>query len=912
MRTDPFRGSRHSPVLTERFRWTSCCRRAVILGVVLVAALTLVAPVGAFAVGPNAVMTPSGYAANAVVRGDDTSNLVVNLPFSMNWNGTTYSQIYINMNGNCTFGSGFTDYNPNGSTLAGTNRNIMAPFWADVDSRNTAASQVTYSSTTAGSVPQVNGRNAFFVNWVNVARYNNQSTPTNSFQLVVVDRSDTGAGNFDFMFNYDQITWDIATAASTRKARAGWGRAGTGFELPGSGTAQASASAFSDSSPAATSLIQNSMNSGGKLGRYVWQVRNGQPPNAPPQVTVTDRVLEGNASNSYTGYTGAGDATASDPDGTIASFTHDRPAILSLGTTSVTWTATDNQGAITSRVQSIEVTDTTPPTTPVPTSPSHVTGVWSTDDTVQVGWTAVTDVCTGLVGYSHSWSADAPGVPSSPVEPPVPTTVDSETFATATWSPAWTLSSTTYVRLTNAVGRTQGSHAAEVWTNNNGTRRTASFYRDYDLSGYSGATLDFWDNVAGFGGGTDYARVEYSTNGGASYTQLQNLTTTSGWTGRTYSLPVGGTVRVRFSASVNRTTEYADWDDISVSGTGFPRTHTGTLADGSWYFNVCSVDGAGNRSPASSVGPFRIDRNAPTSSDDAPTGWSNVPPSVTLSASDPGGVVVATHYRLDGSAPALYGAPLTITAQGVTTLEYWSTDAAGNVESTRSTTVRVDTVAPTPPGAGGASALSTASVEATWTASSDAVSGIGYYRILRDGSEVATTTALSFEDTGLAPGEVYVYRIIAVDAAGNESAQSETYTVTLPFSEIWLSLSTSALDMGLLEPATPVLVTDAVRATVGGIGDIGYDFYCSAQDFSSETSGSPTPTMPAGVLSYTTRGHVSAPARSFTNAPSLIHTSVGTDSLWEWSYDFDYTLAVPWAFEPGTYTTVLTYTAVVK
>ena len=135
------------------------------------------------------------------------------------------------------------DYNPT-TTLAASNRNIMAPLWADVDTRNTAAGQVTYSTTTAGSVPQVNGRNAFFVNWIGVASYNNQSTPTDSFQLVIVDRSDTGAGNFDFMFNYDQVTWDIATSASTSRARAGWGRAGTGFELPGSGTAQGSASAL--------------------------------------------------------------------------------------------------------------------------------------------------------------------------------------------------------------------------------------------------------------------------------------------------------------------------------------------------------------------------------------------------------------------------------------------------------------------------------------------------------------------------------------------------------------------------------------------------------------------------------------------------------------------------------------------
>ena len=101
-------------------------------------AVALAAPQSSLAAGPDAILKPTGYNANAITRGDDTANLIVNLPFTMNWNGTSFTQIYINMNGNCTFGSGFTSYNPN-TTLAATNQNILAPLWADVDTRNTAA-----------------------------------------------------------------------------------------------------------------------------------------------------------------------------------------------------------------------------------------------------------------------------------------------------------------------------------------------------------------------------------------------------------------------------------------------------------------------------------------------------------------------------------------------------------------------------------------------------------------------------------------------------------------------------------------------------------------------------------------------------------------------------------------------------
>jgi len=44
----------------------------------------------------------------------------------------------------------------------------------------------------------------------NVSQYTGWTWPTNrnAFQLVMIDRSDRGAGDFDFWFNYDYIQWD--------------------------------------------------------------------------------------------------------------------------------------------------------------------------------------------------------------------------------------------------------------------------------------------------------------------------------------------------------------------------------------------------------------------------------------------------------------------------------------------------------------------------------------------------------------------------------------------------------------------------------------------------------------------------------------------------------------------------------
>lgn len=876
----------------------------------------------AYAEGPDAILKPTGYDVNAIPRGDDTSNLVVDLPFEMNWNGTNFTQIYINMNGNCTFGSGYTGYNPN-TTLAATNRNIMAPFWADVDTRNTAAAQVTYSDTSGGNVPQVDGRDAFFVNWIGVARYNNQATPTDSFQLVLIDRSDTGAGNFDFMFNYDKVTWDIATAASTAKARAGWGQAGTAFELPGSGTPQASTSTLLDTSDAATSLIQNSLNSGGQLGRYVFQVRNGQAPNIPPEISVVDRVLEGNAPNSFTGYTGVGDVTAADADGSFA-VTSDVPTSLPLGPTSVTWTVTDNSGATASAVQSILVQDTTPPVNPTIASPTHAAGEWTTDTTVTVDSTGTADLCTGATGVSYSWSQGAPAAPDLIVDPStqvlswvdVPVMIDSQTFPDATWPIDWTRSSTTYVRLTNEVDRTYGSYAAEVWANNN-TRRTANVYRDYDLTSATSATLTFWDHTSISRNGS-YARVEYSTDAGGTYTELHELTTDSGWTQRTYNLPVGGMVRVRFSGSMARATEFVDWDDISVTAlipvsvATLSTSTTSALSDGAWYFNLHAVDGAGNWSAPTNAGPFLIDTTDPITGDNVPQEWSNSDVTITLTPNDPGGAIASTLYSVNGGPPASYTAPFVVSTEGTTTLQYWSIDAAGNIETPKTATVRVDKSLPTVPDPIGASAMTTSSVEVTWTPSTDFVSGVEYYEIYRDGAVVATSSATPFLDTGLTSGQTYTYTVAAVDRAENRSPESAPASVLVPSTVLWMSLSSSSVDTGDIDPGMVSTVASATAVMVGGYGPMQYDLSCSAADFVNTDPMSPTPTLGIDAMSYMTRGWVVLPSQQFTIAPRTIHGSTGGLSIWQHVYIFDYSIDTPWTCEPGTYTTTVTYTLVLR
>ena len=55
--------------------------------------------------GPNAVVGNAGCQANVLARNDDGSTGAVPIGFELNFFGNRYSQLYVNNNGNVTFGS---------------------------------------------------------------------------------------------------------------------------------------------------------------------------------------------------------------------------------------------------------------------------------------------------------------------------------------------------------------------------------------------------------------------------------------------------------------------------------------------------------------------------------------------------------------------------------------------------------------------------------------------------------------------------------------------------------------------------------------------------------------------------------------------------------------------------------------
>ena len=87
-----------------------------------------------------------------------------------------------------------------------------------------------------------------------------------------------------------------------------------------------------------------------------------------------------------------------------------------------------------------------------------------------------------------------------------------------------------------------------------------------------------------------------------------------------------------------------------------------------------------------------------------------------------------------------------------------------------------DSEAPIVPANLAASATTATSTTLTWSASTDNV-GVTGYRIYRNGTQVGTTTATTYTDTGLTTGTTYSYQVVAYDAAGNVSGYSAALSV---------------------------------------------------------------------------------------------------------------------------------------
>lgn len=201
-----------------------------------------------------------GFGEGELAANDDLSTGELDLPFAINFFGNTYDHFFVNNNGNISFGGALNTYTPN--AFPGAPRPMIAPYWADVDTRNQpGGGRVFYNLDDPSSL---------VVTWNNVGYYANHNDKLNNFQLVM---NDQGSGDFDLEFRYDRLEWTTGDASSGSgglggdPAIAGYD-SGNGTDadmLPFSGTADV------------LRLVNTSNVNSNSPGLWRLTVRNGNP-----------------------------------------------------------------------------------------------------------------------------------------------------------------------------------------------------------------------------------------------------------------------------------------------------------------------------------------------------------------------------------------------------------------------------------------------------------------------------------------------------------------------------------------------------------------------------------------------------------------------------------------------------------
>ena len=224
-------------------------------------------------------------------------------------------------------------------------------------------------------------------------------------------------------------------------------------------------------------------------------------------------------------------------------------------------------------------------------------------------------------------------------------------------------------------------------------------------------------------------------------------------------------------------------------------------SDGTYQYVIqAKVTGGGTFTSGNSAAKNGLsDRTAPVisiscnSSPTCPASWYNAAVSVTVSGTDGGTGMGSVTRNVDGAGQvSTAGASVTFSVSTQSAghiVQYFGTDAAGNSASTGSKTIRIDLTLPT-----SATALASAvgapgapvTVDLTWTAGTDALSGVQGYEIRWTGDMAtcpATSSAnypfsatigaaASYAISGLVANDRICAYLITIDNAGNRSINS--------------------------------------------------------------------------------------------------------------------------------------------
>jgi chitodextrinase len=412
-------------------------------------------------------------------------------------------------------------------------------------------------------------------------------------------------------------------------------------------------------------------------------------------------------------------STTSYPDMTVA-------AISDYTYTIVATDGAENQSG---HSTAVEVTTPLPPpdTTP-PSIPAGLTAVAIGGREIDVSWNTATDD-TGVVGYNIYQNGQ--------------------------------LLTTTPSTVTSYADKSVSDATSYVYT-------VAAFDAAANLSAQSTAAVATTPDI------TSPSIPSDVTATAASSTEVD-----VSWSAATDNVGVAGYELYRNGVLVVTLGHVVSYQDTAVA----PQT--------SYSYTVVAVDAAYNISAqsqaASATTPQAPDRTPPgVPAGLTATAISGSEIDLTWGQATDNVAVVGYHVYRDGvqiaTVPGTSYADTALTDATSYQYSVAAYDAAGNLGAQTNTVgaSTPDVTAPHAPAGLVANAQPTGhSIQISWQAASDNVRAADY-DIYRNNVVVATTVTTSYLDSGLNDGAVYTYTVTAIDAAGNESAQSTPVTATTP------------------------------------------------------------------------------------------------------------------------------------
>jgi fibronectin type 3 domain-containing protein len=271
--------------------------------------------------------------------------------------------------------------------------------------------------------------------------------------------------------------------------------------------------------------------------------------------------------------------------------------------------------------------------------------------------------------------------------------------------------------------------------------------------------------------------------------------------------------------------------------------------DGATYsYRVAAYDAAGNVSALSTAVSATTPDATPPSVPSGVTATATGPHQIRLGwapATDNVGVASYAIYRAGVKIAVASGTSyLDTTVKDATTYAYNVTavDSAGNTsgQSLAATASTPDGTAPSVPTTPKATSTAFNLVTVSWTAATDNVAVTGY-RLYRNGALLTTLgNVTSYQDRAVAGRSLYTYNVVALDAAGNASAQTPSVSVTTPAAP---DLTPPSVPLNLKAALT---ATGSVRLTWStssdNVGVTGYAIYRNGVALTTVTAASKTDT----------------------------------------------------------------------